>query len=88
MGAKRWIEFASISIQPGEIFKIAVVLMLARYFSRASASDLKNPVFLVLPVIFLALPTFLILKQPSLGTVILILLLTLFVYFMHGGDCF
>ncbi len=80
-GATRWLDIGLV-IQPSEILKIAVPLMLAWWFQRregqARASD-----FLV-ALALLALPVGLILKQPDLGTAILVLSAGLYVMFFAG----
>ena len=80
-GATRWLNLGVV-IQPSEILKIAVPLMLAWWFQRregqARASD-----FLV-ALALLALPVGLILKQPDLGTAILVLSAGLYVMFFAG----
>jgi rod shape determining protein RodA len=80
-GATRWLDLGVV-IQPSEILKIAVPLMLAWWFQRregqARASD-----FLV-ALALLALPVGLILKQPDLGTAILVLSAGVYVMFFAG----
>ena len=80
-GATRWLNLGLV-IQPSEILKIAVPLVLAWWFQRregqARASD-----FLV-ALALLALPVGLILKQPDLGTAILVLSAGLYVMFFAG----
>ena len=80
-GATRWLDVGLV-IQPSEVLKIAVPLMLAWWFQRregrARASD-----FLV-ALALLALPVGLILKQPDLGTAILVLSAGLYVMFFAG----
>lgn len=84
MGATRWISFMGLNFQPAEILKISLVLMLARYFNDLKKNDLEGSLFLLPPLLFIILPLFLILKQPSLGTFIIILLLTFSIYFAIG----
>jgi rod shape determining protein RodA len=80
-GATRWLNLGLV-IQPSEVLKIAVPLMLAWWFQRregqAHASD-----FLV-ALALLALPVGLILKQPDLGTAILVLSAGMYVMFFAG----
>jgi rod shape determining protein RodA len=75
-GAQRWVRFGSISFQPSEFMKIALILVLAKSFQapprdRAGYS-LKQLGF---PFLLLALPVLLILKQPDLGTAIILTLI-------------
>jgi rod shape determining protein RodA len=70
-GARRWILLGPISVQPSELFKIAFVLMVAWWLSSRWAQSLgRVTVSLVLPII--AVPFVLIVKQPDLGTALLL----------------
>ncbi|MBL8483717.1 MAG: rod shape-determining protein RodA [Rhodocyclaceae bacterium] len=81
-GARRWLNLGIMRIQPSEMMKIAVPLMLAWYFHKHEAL-LRARDFLVAGVI-LALPVLLIAKQPDLGTAILVLAAGVFVIFFAG----
>lgn len=80
-GARRWINLG-IVIQPSEILKIAVPLMLAWWFQKREG-HLRAPDFVVAAVL-LAVPVGLIVKQPDLGTAILVLSAGLSVIFFAG----
>ena len=73
MGATRWIGLGGFNLQPSEIMKIVIVLVLARYFS--SKTNFKGLTLkeLVVPGLILGVPTILIMKQPDLGTALLVL---------------
>lgn len=81
MGAKRWINLGFFSFQPSEIFKIIFIISLSAYLSDKKSPLSYSDVFKTL-LIFALAPFLLILKQPDLGTavVILILALTLLTY--------
>jgi rod shape determining protein RodA len=81
-GARRWLNLGITSIQPSEIMKIAVPLMLAWYFHRQE-QGLRMRNFAV-AAILLALPVGLIVRQPDLGTAILIFASGFFVIFLAG----
>ena len=72
MGAQRWIDLGVIQLQPSELMKIALVLALARYYHGLALDDISKPRYLVAPLLMVALPVALVLKQPDLGTAVLI----------------
>lgn len=72
MGATRWISLGFFNLQPSEVMKIALVLALARYFHGLSLQDTGRIGFLLPPLALIAMPTLLVLKQPDLGTALLL----------------
>jgi rod shape determining protein RodA len=84
MGATRWLSIGGMNVQPSEFAKLTVILALARYFSDRSLPPPYNLKELLIPVIIVALPTILILKQPDLGTAMLIILISGVVIFIAG----
>ncbi len=68
MGAQRWIDLGIINLQPSELMKIALVLALARYFHGCSTEDVRRPGALIPPALMVATPAALVLRQPDLGT--------------------
>ncbi|MBR9765048.1 MAG: rod shape-determining protein RodA [Rhodobacteraceae bacterium] len=73
MGAQRWIDLGFMRLQPSELMKIALVMFLAAYYDWLPLRKVSHPVFVMIPVIIILVPTFLVLKQPDLGTAILLL---------------
>ena len=73
MGAQRWIDFEIFQIQPSELIKISLVLALARYFHTLKFKDTKGIIILIPPLIMIIIPAILVLRQPDLGTAILII---------------
>jgi rod shape determining protein RodA len=73
MGAQRWINLGLFQLQPSEVMKIALVLALARYFHGAYLEDVARPAQLVVPLAIVLAPTALVLKQPDLGTSVMLL---------------
>ena len=67
-GAQRWLDIGGLQLQPSELAKIALVLVLANWFHKASWERIGNPFFLIPPAIMILLPVGLILKEPNLGT--------------------
>ncbi len=83
-GAQRWIEFGGLELQPSELMKIALVLALASWFHRASWERIGNPLFLMPPVAAIAVPAALILKEPNLGTAVILIVLGVAILFAAG----
>ena len=81
-GAQRWLDLGFTRLQPSELMKIAVPLMMAWYFDRYE-SVLRGSNFLV-GVILLFVPVFLIVNQPDLGTAILVAVAGVYVLFLAG----
>jgi rod shape determining protein RodA len=80
-GARRWVNLG-ITIQPSEILKIAMPLMLAWWFQKREGQ--LRPLDFIVACILLAVPVGLIVKQPDLGTAILVMSAGLFVIFFAG----
>jgi rod shape determining protein RodA len=81
-GARRWLNLGVTRIQPSELLKIAVPLMMAWYFDKAQITlRWRNYVGAAL---ILLLPVLLIARQPDLGTALLILASGLYVLFLAG----
>ncbi len=80
-GAKRWINLGVV-IQPSEIMKIAMPLMLAWWFQKREGQ--LRPLDFMAALFFLALPVGLIMKQPDLGTSLLVMAAGLAVIFFAG----
>lgn len=82
-GAQRWLDLPGLPrFQPSEIMKLAVPMMAAWFFSRKALPAKTSSLLGVL--IILAVPTLLVVKQPDLGTALLILGAGLFVVFLAG----
>ncbi len=72
MGAQRWVDLGVIQIQPSEVMKIALVLALARYFHGVTLEDMARLRVLVPPLAMILAPAALVLRQPDLGTAVLL----------------
>ena len=84
MGAQRWIDLGFINLQPSEIMKIALVLALARYFHGASVDDVGRVFYLVPPALLVVVPTALVLRQPDLGTAIMLAIAGISLFWLAG----
>ncbi len=80
-GAKRWLN-VGVTIQPSEILKIAMPLMLAWWFQKREGQ--LRALDFVVATLLLAIPVALIIRQPDLGTALLILAAGLSVIFFAG----
>jgi rod shape determining protein RodA len=75
MGAQRWIEFGGFRLQPSELMKVALVMMLAAYYDWLDVKRVSHPLWVAVPVMLTAIPTVLVLMQPNLGTALIILMI-------------
>ncbi|WP_372801286.1 rod shape-determining protein RodA [Paracoccus seriniphilus] len=73
MGAQRWIDFGPFRLQPSELMKIALVLVLAAYYDWLPLQRVSRPLWVLIPVALILLPTALVLKQPDLGTSLMLM---------------
>ena len=74
MGAQRWIDVGVIQLQPSELMKIALVLALARYFHGIALDGLGRIRTYIPPLLMILAPAAMILRQPDLGTALLLAL--------------
>ena len=72
-GAQRWLDLGPLRLQPSEIMKIALVMFLAAYYDWLDVKRTSRPLWVLIPVVVILAPTLLVLKQPDLGTAILLL---------------
>ncbi|MCV6823533.1 MULTISPECIES: rod shape-determining protein RodA [Halocynthiibacter] len=84
MGAKRWINLGFMQLQPSELMKIALVMLLAAYYDWLDIKKTSRPLWVLLPVIIILIPTALVLRQPDLGTSILLIAGGAIVMFLAG----
>lgn len=81
-GATRWLDLQFVVIQPSEILKIATPMMLAWWFQRREGQLGRSD--FAIAFVLLAVPVGLIVKQPDLGTAILVLAAGLYVMYFAG----
>ena len=81
-GAQRWLDLGVLRFQPAEIMKIAVPMMLAWYLARKNLPPSLPR--LAAAFLMMAVPAFMIIKQPDLGTALLVFGAGVFVLFLGG----
>lgn len=73
LGATRWLQVGPIRIQPSEFMKIVLVMALARYYQDAGNDRMWRLKAHIIPILLLVVPAALIMKQPDLGTAIMLM---------------
>jgi rod shape determining protein RodA len=71
-GGQRWIRIGLFYLQPSELMKIALILALARYFAQHERKEGYRLRDLFIPTVITMMPTMLIIKQPDLGTAMVV----------------
>ncbi len=84
MGAQRWIDLGFIQLQPSEVMKIALVMVLALYYDWLEPKKVSRPLYVLLPLLMIAVPAMMVVVQPDLGTGILLVLSGGVVMFLAG----
>ncbi len=72
MGAQRWIDFGFVRLQPSELMKFTLVMLLAAYYDWLPIRKTSGILWVIIPVIMILLPTAMVLTQPDLGTALLL----------------
>jgi rod shape determining protein RodA len=83
-GAQRWIRLGPVSLQPSELAKLSLILVLGYYYDAKKNQEILPLLALIVPIILAVIPVGLIIKQPDLGTAILLLLIFLSVMLYEG----
>ncbi len=83
-GGQRWLDLGPIELQPSEFMKLAIVLALAKFYHERKASDASFSWWLLVPAAMIAVPVALVMKQPDLGTAVMILLTGMAVVVLAG----
>ncbi|MBR9838147.1 MAG: rod shape-determining protein RodA [Rhodobacteraceae bacterium] len=84
MGAQRWIDIGFMQLQPSELMKIALVMVLAAYYDWLPMRRVSHPVWVLAPILLILMPTALTLIQPDLGTALLLLIAGALMMFLAG----
>lgn len=83
-GAQRWLAFGGFRLQPSELVKITLVMVMAAYYDWLPVSRVSRPLWVFVPVAFILAPVAIVLRQPDLGTSILLLLAGGMLMFVAG----
>jgi len=83
-GAQRWIRLGPVSLQPSELSKISLILVLGYYYEVKKSIEVLPLRHIVLPFVLTVIPTALIVKQPDLGTALLLLLIFISILLYEG----
>lgn len=83
-GSQRWLALGPLVLQPSELARLSVVLVLAAYFQRRDQAEPYRLLQLLVPVGLALLPALLILKEPDLGTCLLVLMVAGTVILLNG----
>lgn len=83
-GAQRWIDLGFVQLQPSEMMKVTLVMVLARYFHGATLEDTGRIPFLFVPLVLVVAPVGLVLAQPNLGTSLMLILASGSMFFLSG----
>lgn len=73
-GSQRWIDLGPMDLQPSELAKITLVMLLAAYYDWLPAKKTSHPLYVMIPIFLILLPTYFVLAQPDLGTSLLLVL--------------
>ena len=84
MGARRWIDLGFINLQPSEVMKIALIMALASYYDWLPLEKTSKLICAIVPAAIILAPTALVLRQPDLGTAILLVAGGAVVMFLAG----
>lgn len=71
-GSQRWLDLGPMDLQPSELMKIALIMLLAAYYDWLPLNKVSKPLWVFVPLLFIAAPAYLVLSQPDLGTTILL----------------
>ncbi|PLL12659.1 rod shape-determining protein RodA [Tabrizicola sp. TH137] len=74
MGAQRWLDIGPLRLQPSELAKVTMVMMLAAYYDWLDLKKTSHPLWVLIPVLMILVPTFLVVIQPNLGTSLMLLM--------------
>jgi len=84
MGAQRWIDIGFMRLQPSELMKVALVMMLATYYDWLPDRRVSRPLWVLVPVVLILAPAALVYLEPNLGTTLMLVVAGAGVMFAAG----
>jgi rod shape determining protein RodA len=84
MGATRWINLGFTKVQPSDFMKISMIFVLARYYHDIPYEKISKINYIIVPLLLIIVPVLLIIKQPDLGTAMLLLFIAAGILFVAG----
>ncbi|MDR2268956.1 MAG: rod shape-determining protein RodA [Rickettsiales bacterium] len=84
MGAQRWLHLGLFTIQPSEFIKIALIMVLARYFAWYNSGQIGQIKNYIIPAILFLIPFTFIVIQPDLGTGLTLMLIIAGMFYIVG----
>lgn len=88
LGAKRWLAVGGMTFQPSELMKLALIAALARYYQWLPLERVSRPIWVAIPLVMIAVPVALTLRQPDLGTAVLFGVAGMSLMFLAGVSLF
>ena len=83
-GSKRWINLFVFNLQPSELMKVALIIVLARYYHKIPYRDVNRFKHMIVPTFAMFIPVALVVTQPDLGTAMLMAMGGLAVVYLAG----
>lgn len=83
-GARRWIPLGPLNIQPSELLKLALIVFLGGYLAHHE-EETQDFALVLRALVYMGLPTLLVLAQPDLGTPVLLFLVWMAMLFLSGA---
>ena len=83
-GAQRWLDLKFLRLQPSELMKLSLVMVLALYYDWLKPERLSNIIWVAIPIILILVPAGLVIIQPDLGTGLIIGFIGVSMMFLAG----